>query len=57
MDRITYIGIIKNTMVDIKTLVVAKSESEALVQVMAKFSNIEYTEDDVTITPFSATHK
>lgn len=54
MDRSTYIGIIKNEKVYTKTLVVAENEADALKQVMAKFAEIEYTEEDVTITPFAA---
>ena len=54
MDRSTYIGIIKNEKVYTKTLVVAENEADALNQVMAKFAEIEYTEEDVTITPFAA---
>lgn len=52
MERTTYIGIIKNEKVDTKTLVVAENEADALAQVMAKFKDIEYTEDNVTIVPF-----
>ncbi len=53
MSRTTFIGIIKNEQIDVKTLVVAENEADALVQVMAKFKDIDYTEDDVTITPFA----
>lgn len=53
MSRATFIGIIKNEQVDVKTLVVAENEADALVQVMAKFKDIEYNEDDITIKPFA----
>lgn len=54
MARTTYIGIIKNEKIDTKTLVVAENEADALAQVLEKFSDIEYTKEDVTITPFTA---
>ena len=57
MRKRTFVGTINNESCDVKTLVVAENEADALVQVMAKFPNIEYTEEDVTITPFSASQK
>lgn len=54
MDKTTYIGIIKNDECDVKTIVNAENESDALKMVMGKFKDtLKYTEDDVTITRFS----
>lgn len=52
MKRMTYKCIIKNEWCDVKTLVVADDEADALAKVMVKFKDIEYTEQDVSISPF-----
>lgn len=52
MKRITYKCIINNELCDVKTLVVADDEADALAKVMVKFKDIEHTEQDVSISPF-----
>lgn len=54
MSRTMYIGIIKNNECDIKTIVDAENEADALKKVLEKFkTSLNYTEDDVTIVRFS----
>lgn len=54
MNKTVYIGIIKNDECDVKTLVKAENEADALKQVAEKFKDsLKYTEKDITIIPFS----
>jgi len=57
MKRVTFKCTIKNEQCDVKTLVVAENEVDALAQVMAKFKDINYSEEDVTITLFADGYK
>ncbi len=57
MNQTMYIGHIKNDECDIKTIVKAENEADALKQVMEKFKNsLNYTEKDITIVLFSDVH-
>ena len=50
----TYIGVIKNETCNLRTLVNAENEMEALKQVAEKFmSTLVYAEKDIAIMPFS----
>lgn len=54
MNKTVYIGIIKNDECDVKTIVSAENEEDALKQVLEKFKDsLSYTEKDITIVPFS----
>lgn len=58
MNKTTYIGIIKNSECDVKTIVKAESESDALKMVMEKFKDtLNYASNDVTILRFSEVHR
>lgn len=54
MNKTVYIGIIKNDECDVKTIVKAENEADALKQVAEKFKDsLNYLEEDITIIPFS----
>jgi len=58
MSKTTYVGIIKTDGEDIRTLVNAVDEADALKQVLEKFkTSLSYTEKDVTIHPFFGNDK
>lgn len=57
MDRIVFIGHIKNDICNIKTLVVAETGLEALEKVIDKFSeglDVTYQRSDVCVYPFAS---
>lgn len=56
MSKTAYIGHIKNEQCDVKTIVMAENEAEAMQLILAKFKDIEYSEQDVTICLFSDVH-
>lgn len=56
MSKIAFIGHIKNEQCDMKTIVMAENEKEAMQLILAKFNNIEYSEQDISICLFSDVH-
>lgn len=56
MSRRAYVGIIKNSKWDVKTLILAWNPEDAKVRVMEKFTEAfgkTYREEDVRIVPFA----
>lgn len=56
MSRRAYVGIIKNSKWDVKTLILAFNPDDAKARVMEKFSEAfgkVYLEEDVRIIPFA----
>lgn len=45
--------VIYNEQCDLKTLIVADSEEDALAKVMVRFGDLQYTEEDVTVSLFA----